>query len=244
MTLLAKAIVSAEEYRAAFAKERARTYPMIDAIEARYGYAIDRERLEQAAAVLACPVKASAPNWQHGRVLYAVTRKYLAPFRGEDGFNVLDIGTAKGFSALCLRWALDDSNCLHDLVTSVDVIDPAARTPRNTIAEVDGYLTLAETLRPWPEATDITFARSTGVDWLHAHPERIHVAFVDGKHNGHVVRREGVLLTARQQTGDLAIFDDVHIPDVSVAVNTLHHDYRLEYVEVLPNRHYAIGVRK
>ncbi len=52
----------------------------------------------------------------------------------------------------------------------------------------------------------------------------------------------GVLI--HQQPGDLAIFDDVHIPDVSVAVNTLHEFYRLEYLEVLPNRHYAIGVRR
>ncbi len=241
MTTLARALTAAD-YREAFEKERLRTYPVIDAIEARCGYALDRDRLEQAAAVLACPVKANPPSWQHGRVLYAVTRQYLsqdpATFR-----LLLDIGTAKGFSALCLQWAVDDAHARGQVV-SVDVIDPTERRPRNTIAECDGYLTLAETLRPWPEAMDISFVCSTGVDWLNAHKERIHVAFIDGKHNGHVVRREGVLLTARQQTGDLAIFDDVHIPDVSVAVNSLHHDYRLEYIELLPNRHYAIGVRK
>lgn len=243
MTTLARAI-SAEEYRAAFAKERAQSYPMIDAIEARCGYAVDRELLEQAAAVLACPVKANPPNWQHGRVLCALAMERLArPTFLTGEVAILDIGTAKGFSALCLHWALIRSGRVGR-VTSIDVIDPLARVSRNTIAEVDGPLTLAETLRPWPEAQQIRFLKSTGVDYLHAHPERIHIAFIDGKHDGHVVRREGVLLTARQQSGDLAIFDDVHIPDVSVAVSSLHHDYRLEYIEVLPNRHYAIGVRK
>lgn len=251
MTTLVRTL-TAEDYRAAFEKERAQTYPVIDAFEARCGYAIDRERLEQAAAVLACPVKVNPPNWQHGRVLYAAARKYLEDSyvdfsllgpREPQAANILDIGTAKSFSALCLLWALDDSDA-NGLVTSVDVIDPHARVQRNTIAEVNGLLTLAETLRPWPEAEQIRFLKSTGIDYLEAHQERIHIAFVDGKHTGHVVLKEGRLLTARQQAGDLAIFDDVHIPDVSQAVNALHLDYRLEYLEVLPHRHYAIGVRK
>lgn len=244
MTTLVRTL-TAEDYRAVFEKERLREYPVVDALEARCGYAIDRERLESAAKVLACPVKANPPNWQHGRVLYAVARNYISKYHSGPNLNILDIGTAKGFSALCLEWALN----AHDedwfgRVTSVDVIDPLARVQRNTIAEVDGLLTLGETLRPWQEACEIQFVQSTGVEWLMAHPERIHIAFVDGKHSGHVVLKEGRLLTARQQSGDLAIFDDVHIPDVSQAVNALHFDYRLEYLEVLPHRHYAIGVRK
>jgi hypothetical protein len=232
------------DYRAAFEAERVREYPVIAAFESRCGVALDRARLEAAAKVLACPVKKSPPNWQHGRVLYAAARKYLKPYRGEDGINVLDIGTAKGFSALCLRWAMDDSNCVHDDVTSVDIIDPGSRVRRNTIAEVDGFLTLAETLTPWPEALGIQFAQSTGIDWLTAHRERIHVAFVDGSHNGGSVLAEGRLIARRQERGDLVIFDDVDRPELLVAVALLHTVYDLEYIEVLPNRHYAIGVRR
>lgn len=241
MTTLVRAL-TADDYRAAFAKERLREYPVIDTLEAKCGYAIDRERLESAAAVLACPVKANPPNWQHGRVLYSVARKYLDGL--PSGFwTILDIGTAKGFSALCLQWALLESG-RSGQVTSVDVIDPSERISRNTIAELCGALTLHETLRPWPDSSWIQFRQSTGVEYLIGHPERIHIAFVDGKHSGHVVLQEGKLLAKRQERGDIAIFDDVHIPDVSVAVNSLHLDYRLEYIELLPNRHYAIGVRK
>lgn len=237
--------LTAADYRAAFETERVREYPVIDAFEAQCGYAIDRVKLETAAKVLACPVKKNPPNWQHGRVLYAAARKYLAG-KPSGCWTFLDIGTAKGFSALCLQWALNDhaggARCSG--VTSIDVIDPHARVERKTVAEVDGLLTLAETLALWPEASGIRFVQSTGICWLAAHPERIHVAFVDGKHSGHVVVQEGKLLAARQHRGDLAIFDDVHIPDVSVAVNSLHHDYRLERIELLPNRHYEIGVRR
>lgn len=237
-----------QDYAEAFRKERERTYPVVDTFEAQCGFAIDRNFLEVAARVLACPVKANPPNWQHGRVLYAAVRKYLDGREFDDQANVLDIGTAKAFSAICLRLALDDGGHRFGTVTSVDVIDPEAAVRRNTIAEVEGLLTLPQTLGRaglWGGLGDrVTFEASTGVDWLRGNRRRVHVAFVDGKHSGHVVIQEGRLLAGHQRQGDLAIFDDVHIPDVSVAVNALHPDYRLTFLEVLPQRHYAIGVRR
>lgn len=235
--------VSAETYARIFALEQAQSYPVVDACEARLGYALDRERLEAAGRVLSCPFKAAAPNWQHGRVLYAVTRAYLAGRKGSDPIRTLDIGTAKGFSALCVRLAVEDAGAEAESF-SVDVLPPTARVRRNTIAEVDQLQTLAEILAPYPEAQRITFLQCTGIDWLLANPQRIHVAFVDGKHSGAVVRQEGVLLAARQASGDIVVFDDVHIPDVSVAVTSLHHDYAIEYLQVLPKRAYAMAVRR
>lgn len=227
------------DYNAAFAKERANTYPMVDAFVGAFD--LDRDRLESAARVLACPLKKSPPNWQHGRVLYAAAAWYLAASPG-GFFNFLDIGTAKGFSALCLQSALNDADA-RGRVTSVDVIDPNARVPRKTAAEVDGLLTLAETLAPWPIAAQIQFVQSTGIDWLKAHPDRIHIAFVDGAHDAVVVEQEGRLLAERQEPGDHAIFDDVHRPDLLKAVESLRDAYRFDVMKVLPTRHYAIGVR-
>jgi hypothetical protein len=112
--------VTAETYARIFAEEQARSYPIVDALEARLGYEMPRERLEDLARVLSCPYKAAAPCWQHGRVLYAVTRDYLTG-SGEDAVIVLDIGTAKGFSAMSMLSALMDSN-VAGWVTSVDVM--------------------------------------------------------------------------------------------------------------------------
>jgi hypothetical protein len=240
----APAVVPADTYERIFALERSVDYPMVTAFEERMGFAVDRERLEAAARVLCCPYKAAAPHWQHGRVLYAATRRYLTDHPELAQIRTLDVGTAKGYSALCVRWAVEDAGVEAQSV-SVDVMPPDHRVRRGTIAEVDGLKTLAEILAPWPEASRITFVESTGIDWLERQPNiRIHVAFVDGKHTGFVVRREGVLLAQRQQPGDLCIFDDVHIGDVSAAVTSLHHDYTLAYLQPLPKRAYAIGVRR
>lgn len=230
----------AAAYQAAFEKERAQSYPMVDAFEARMRYALDRQKLEEAARVLACPLKANPPNWQHGRVIYAVTRAYL---EGQPGpVHLLDIGTAKGFSALCLQWALTDSGLAGDVV-SVDVIDPEARVERNTVAECDGLKTLAEILEPWPEARAITFVKATGQSWLTTHTPRVHVAFVDGKHTYDAVSWEGALLATRQQAGDRVIFDDVHIPGIAEAMAELK-SYAFDTLAILPHRKYAIGRRR
>jgi predicted O-methyltransferase YrrM len=240
MTPLASPTVA--DYQAAFDAERVKDYPVVDAFEARMGFALDRERLESAARVLACPLKNNPPNWQHGRVLYAAARARFSRLT-ETTCTVLDIGTAKGFSALCLLWAAMDAGIVA-AVASVDVIDPDAKVGRNTVAEVGGLKTLRQTLHPWPESDAIAFQCMTGVDWLKGTSGRVEVAFIDGKHTGEVVAREARLLAVRQRPGDLAIFDDVHLPDIAKAVEGVSDLYELETLRILPNRAYAIGVRR
>jgi predicted O-methyltransferase YrrM len=233
--------IPASEFARVFEDERVNEYPAIDALEQRYGYALDRAKLEEAGRILCSPVKASPPNWQHGRVLYAVARDYFSTHDGP--FTCMDIGTAKGFSALCVLWALTDSGQQGQL-TSVDVMPPEAKVRRGTISEVPNLLTLREILAPWPESQAITFLESTGIDWLLTSTSPcIHFAFVDGKHAEDVVYQEGKLLAKRQQCGDVVIFDDVQMPQVKAAVDRLAKFYRLEMVTAKPGRAYAIGVR-
>lgn len=231
-------------YEAAFAEEQARAYAGVDAFERQVGHAIDRPRLEAAASILACPVKKHPPCWQHGRVLYAVASRRLAQLTAADGpVRLLDIGTAKGFSALCLQYALDDA-ALTGVVTTVDVIDPHEAVRRNTVAEVDGFKTLAQILESFPAAADLVCLQRTGVQHLSTTAGRIHVAFVDGKHTGAVVAEESQLLARRQAAGDVAVWDDVHLGDVRQAVERQAHNYELQWLQVLPHRAYAIGVRR
>ena len=240
---------TALDYQRIFDLERTHQYPIIDDFEQRMGYAIDRAKLEEAARVIEAAARRyygrrgfgwdprsedwSTPGGPPGPV--------GIPF--DNPFAVLDIGTAKSFSALCLLWALNDAGA-DGSVTSVDVIDPYSPEIRNTVAELSRPLTLHETLEPWPEAKAITFVQSTGINWLKAHPERLHIVFVDGKHKADVVSEEAALILARQVAGDLCIFDDVHLPEIRAVVRGLHHSYSLEYLDILPNRGYAVGVRK
>lgn len=233
---------TAEDYARIFDLERQQSYPSVDAWEEGMGFAVARDRLEAAGRVLSCPIKAASPNWQHGRVIYATWRNYL--FDGSDSATVLDVGSAKGFSALCARWALDDS-LYGGTVDSVDVMPPSARVRRNTPAEVGSLKTLHEILEPWPEAKRITFHESTGAGWLQKHPSRVHLAFVDGKHSYEAVKVEARMLADRQRPGDMVIFDDTQMIGVGKAVKEAGKYYNLSYLALgSVNRCYAIGVRK
>jgi hypothetical protein len=252
MGIATRRVATRAQYDAAFEQERRQVYPVIDEIEQRYGYAIDRALLEAVARVLACPVKKHAANWQHGRVLYAVARKRIAEIWAasagrpdpERAIRLLDIGTAKGFSAFCLHRALLDAGA-EGTVTSVDVIDPLSTDPRNSVFDCEGPHALRDLHAAWPEMAAITFVQSTGLEWLQRHRDRIHIAFIDGKHEGTVVFHEAKSLARDQQPDDITIFDDVHLPSVAQAVNILGQNYyRLDWVTLLPERQYAIGVRR
>jgi predicted O-methyltransferase YrrM len=231
---------TADAYRAAFEAERAQGYPAMDQLEARLGYCVDRRRLEAAARVLACPLKKNPPNWQHGRLIYAMGRHYLR-ICGNEEQTWLDIGTAKGFSACVMSWALEDAGVPGD-VASYDIIAPHSREPRNSVA--DGQ-TVHEFVAPFrAPGVLMTFHLA---DSLRAFPaqSRINFAFIDGSHTYEGVRSDIEIVTARQQPGDVILFDDMQVPGVRRAVHEPWSAlYSVEEIELLPKRRYAIVVRQ
>lgn len=238
-----------EDYDRAFALECRQclrgAYPMVDGFVDACGFEVSIARLQKAARVLACPVKVNPPCWQHGRILYAAARRRIVT-SADRAVRMLDIGTAKGFSALVMRWAMVDAQ-VGGVVYSVDVIDPEARVSRNTVAEIDGFRTLKEILAPWwSDAGHIQFMQRTGVEFLqHTTVDRFHLAFIDGKHNYENVLEETERLRELQGTGDVIVFDDVHIPGVLAAcMEGCGKHYQTTLIKALPNRHYVVAVRR
>lgn len=255
-----------EEYDREFLEEACAEYPALDEYERSAGFKLERKRLEEAARVLACPVKINPACWQHGRLLYAAVRRYLIWWevtqegtraRASEHRCFLDIGTAKGFSALMMQYAVNDSIFvpLAFPVVSVDVIDPLARVRRNTPAEVTGLCTLAEILRPWPAAERITFLKSSGREWLRSYRGRICLAFIDGKHTFAEVEAELSLLANHQRHGDVIVLDDLQIEGVAKALEGFRHAYDWVVIEASPSkepevrrargpRRYAVALRR
>lgn len=237
-----------EDYKRAFEIEKAHRYKAMDALEKRYGYAIGRSWLEAAAAIMACPVKRSPPNWQHGRLIYALARHRLAAQPGECVF--LDVGSAKGFSASCMAWAVHHAEePVH--IWSVDTIDPASNEPRNSIRDGKakrGIWDYCEIFLPEALLPSVHFVQdgdTAHIGFL-SRTDRIGFAFVDGGHDYHSVARDIMMITPRQQKGDIILFDDVQIQGVWEAVNELvaSEQYDIEHVSLIPSRSYAIAVRQ
>lgn len=234
-------MTKSEHYLSIFQKECRQSYPEIDEFEKACGFVLKKELLEAAAWPLACPLKVNPPSWQHGRILYSKLRQILQS--KPDGVLV-DIGTAKGFSAVVMCWACEDSTWQMPL-TSVDVVDPFAKVPRNSYREADGQtFSVFEFTQPFIEGADYVDFRGCGsVKFLHSLKKglRIPFAFVDGKHDRSVVIQESRLIRERQQRGDVTVFDDLQIPQVAQAVKELS-GYSFEYLTA-GFRKYAVATR-
>jgi hypothetical protein len=246
---MSTATVTVEDYARAYAEECSKHYPQIDAFEERLGYSIHSERpgaLEDAARTLACPVKRNPPNWQHGRIIYSVARDRLSTF---GGFGImLDIGTAKGFSALCLAWAIADADSgLRGVgrVVTLDSVHPNDRVHRNSVSELafGRYLTVGEFLAPWPEAGLIHAIGTPSHQWLAMNRERIALAFIDGKHTYAAVAEDLDGIKHHQESGDVIIADDLQVDGVAQAVAGLR-GYDLTLISAHRDRQYAVATKQ
>lgn len=236
-------MVTKQEYHRIYNEEMAVAYPTIDAFEELLGYSIPHVFLAKV-AWLACPLKQNPPNWQHGRVIYAVLRNYLCNLPLGESYRCVDIGTAKGFSALCAAKALWDAQ-RPGHIHSIDVIDPNAKTTRNSISDCDGPTTLYELLAPFRGLISdrVSFHHNTGAVFLKDFEVRVNFAFVDGKHRYDQVNAELKLLASRQEKGDVIVADDIQIEGVGRAVGE-RAEYDREFIDALPGRRYAIMRRK
>jgi predicted O-methyltransferase YrrM len=233
-------MLTKQHYDEIFEKEKLNEYKSIDAFEAATGHRVPRERLEEAARVLACPVKVNPPNWQHGRVIYAAA---MVRLRAEVEGIFLDIGTAKGFSACVMTWAIADAQRKMKVVT-VDMMDPYDRVKRNSVAELGGYLQLTDFIDPFRDKNVLMEAHGGGsARWFkHTKDERIAFAFIDGKHTYDAVRAESIAIAEMQTTGDVIVFDDLQIEPVRKAAMQLE-GYDGLYLDA-GQRRYLVAVRQ
>src|SRR5438105_1084883 len=102
--ICATPIARADEYRRVWVEAQGEPYPVVDAYEAACGAAIDPAWFQTLALLTQVPIKQSAICYQHGRLLYATLVRYIRE-RTSHHLTIIETGTARGFSALCLAKA-------------------------------------------------------------------------------------------------------------------------------------------
>ncbi len=103
-------------YMQIFEEAKSKNYPEIDAFEKDTTFKINKSELENLALHTQVVIKKSAINYQHGRLLYSVLRKYIAE-QGSTNLTVLETGTARGFSSICMAMAMKDANVEGKIIT-------------------------------------------------------------------------------------------------------------------------------
>jgi predicted O-methyltransferase YrrM len=207
--LCAAPLAPPDEYRRLWAEARTRSYPDVDRYEERCDAAVDRDWLDRLALVTQVAIKQSEICYQHGRLLYATLARY-ARSRVHDHLTIIETGTARGFSAVCLARALADAGASGKIV-SFDVLPHDVPILWNCIRDAEGPHTRSELLRDYAALLEryVIFHRGdTGRMLADVSVPRIHFAFLDSVHEyGHVMA-EFAPIRCRQQPGDILFFDD------------------------------------
>ena len=240
----------ASEYRRLSLEAQRLSYPAIDQYEKACGAAIDSAWLHQLALLTQVAIKQSEICYQHGRLLYATLVDYTRR-RTANHLTIVETGTARGFSALCLAKALDDSGATGKIL-SFDVLPHDVRILWNCIADADGPRTRAELLHGYADLIEryLIFHRGdTKREIGKLSIPRIHFAFLDSVHEYDHVMAEFSSIRGRQAAGDILFFDDYTrdtYPGVVKAADEIcrAHGYTGNVVTANPQRRYLIAEKQ
>jgi hypothetical protein len=242
-----------ETYLRLFESARGVSYPEVDRFEREIGAAIDRSFLDELALHTQVVVKDSPLMWPHGRILYSALTDYLQkhPAGGPtDRITILETGTARGFSALCMAKALQDA-ARPGVILTTDIVPHEQKIFWNCIDDLEGKRSRRELLEPWQDLVSrfIVFLWGDSISILPSlSADRIHFAFIDGAHSYDDVMFEFKHVAAKQKSGDLIVFDDVNktqFPGIFRAVEDIctRYGYSRRDISSGGPRHYVIAQR-
>jgi hypothetical protein len=209
---------------------------------------IDHKWFEELALHTQVTIKKSKINYYHGKLLYSYLGNYLKDNKF-DFINILETGTARGFSSICMSKCLLDYNQQGKIVT-IDVLPHNIKMYWNCIDDHVSKKTRNELLEPWKnELKNIDFLTGRTRKVLKKiKSERINFAFLDAAHNYSDVINEFCFVEKRQQKNDIIFFDDVTpsmFEGVRKAIEFIkkNANYDIEEISASEERGYAIATK-
>ena len=157
--------------------------------------------------------KKSRPLYLHGYVISSALQDYLSNnINNLQNINILETGTARGFSAIVMSKILQNNNILGT-VNTLDLIPHQKKVFGNCFPAVrlQRHLSREEILKPYQMLVDkyIKFYDGDSMEILNNLTlDRIHFAFLDGHHIYSYVKFELDYVSQRQESGDIIICDD------------------------------------
>ena len=235
------------------AEKNTYSFKEVKEFESKMGYSIDKEWLNKLALKTQVVIKKSPLNYAHGRVLYSSLRNYLKiSSKKLKSLNVVETGTARGFSSLCMAKALFDSE-YDGKICTIDIIPHDKKIFWNSISDHQyGKITRGQLLKDWSNLIEryIFFIKGTSKDVLKKHEIlRIHFAFLDANHTFNDVMYEFYKISKSQKSGDIIVFDDYNptdYPGVFKAINLIESNLGYNLLKIInssTNRGYVIATK-
>jgi len=220
---------SKDEYLKIWKEAKSESFPTIDEYEINMNHKIDSNWFHKLALHTQVVVKTSKICYQHGRILFSTLCNYIEN-NNIKKINILDVGTARGFSAVVLASALDKMNAKGE-ITTIDPLPHYHKMYWNCIDDLESKKSRSEILSPYNPLVNMYINFLEGefqyvIKYLSF--ERIHFAFIDAIHEYENVIYEFKYINQFQKLGDVIIFDDYNnklFPGVVKAVDEICQDY-------------------
>ena len=236
-----------DKYINIFNQIKNKNFKNIDLYEEKKRFKIDKHWLDTLALNTQIVIKNSEINYQHGRVLYSELSEYL--INKNQNLNIIETGTARGFSSICMAKALNDRK-KNGKIFTIDILPHKKKIIWNCINDYNGKCSREELLKNWADLLiyiDFKEGRSKKV-LKTLDLDRVHFAFLDGAHNKKIVNYEYKWVSERQLKNDIIVFDDYSINkfgDIYELVNKIEKEkkYTIKKVKSDQNRAYAIAYK-
>jgi hypothetical protein len=158
-------------------------------------------------------IKGSKIMYLHGFVLYCALDKYIKDNKNINFFNILETGTARGFSSLCMAKALYDNQVNGKIYTIDSIIPNDKKIFWNCIGDFEyGMSTREQLFKKWSHLLpyiDFIFGDSKKI--LHTNfnnIDRFHFSFLDAQHDYDYLSHELKWVNKKQLKGDIIVCDD------------------------------------
>jgi len=243
-----KPLGTRDEYLALHEDCKLEEFSVIDKLEESSGFKIDKDYFENLALHTQVCIKKSKLNYQHGRILYTTLSKYIQD-NSCNSINIIETGTARGFSSICMSKAINDTG-KSGLIYTCDIIPHNKKIYWNCIDDADSKKTRKELLSHWKdEVKNIKFYKGKSETiFKKIRVERFHFAFLDAVHDYKEVISEFKYVRNKQKKGDIIVFDDVTaslFPGVVKAIDEVrkNKEYSIKHINISEQRGYAIAKR-
>lgn len=224
----------------------------VNNFENELGYKIGKDWIDNLALHTQICLKKSKLNYNHGKLLYALIRKYLAEYKkiNNNDIFILETGTARGFSSICMAKAINDTIGINGRILTIDILPSTVPMYWNIIDDHEKKKTRLELLNKWPEELKIIrFVRGKTSNILSdTNIDRVNFAFLDADHEYNSVIDEYLFLKEKQRKGDLIFFDDAtpkKFPGIVKALKEIEESglYTIKYFNFSEERSYALATK-
>lgn len=182
------------------------------------------DRIDSDGRMLSMVSNKQYPDWIHGYLISSLIAS-LEPSAGP--FLMLDLGTARGFSALTMGRALQGQG-LPGLVISMDFLPHNRQMFWSSPVDINGKISRGQIWDRMNAPSNIVFLEGPISQSLRRLEVRsINLAFLDSQHSTEQVGFELSYIIARQTKGDLIVLDDFgpEFPGVSAAAKQYLSNY-------------------